>query len=290
MDITYRGMNVSRPETTTAEELEAFFAFDDQPTGRPLESYALWAELRPDVLKRLLNHVHFIHETETFSCPLPYLNIYAVGGWPDGVQYIMDICQAGTFLSGTGYRRDAVVETLALSFYLAPTWGTVITSDAVRRTLAAYREPDPSAPSPFPDGWTVAPDELKAGLDYSTPELTGADLRALREWYERVYGEVPGGVEMYARYRPELLKADRNRWENIVRTGLPNQMLAYLMIHHEVWRGRAAGVREALLLARGLGMEKHHAVDAVFYGGGFLGGTATISTVTPVVEEVLESW
>ena len=89
----------------------------------------------------------------------------------------------------------------------------------------------------MPEGWAVAPDELKAGLDYSTPELTDADLRALREWYERVLGEVPKSIELYAKYRPQLLKAERNRWENIVRTGLPNQMLAYLMIHYEVWRG-----------------------------------------------------
>ena len=73
MSITYRGMNVSEPDVTTPEELEAFFGFTDQPTGRPLESYALWAELRPDVLKRLLGFVHHIHESESWSCPLPYL-------------------------------------------------------------------------------------------------------------------------------------------------------------------------------------------------------------------------
>ena len=290
MSITYRGMNVSEPDVTTPEEIEAFFAFDDQPTGRPLASYALWADLRPDVLKRLLNYVHFIHESESWSCPLPYLNIYAVGGWPEGVRYIMGICQPSTFLSGPGYSRDAVVETLALSFYLAPSWGTVLVADAIREGLAEYREPEPGAPSPWPDGWAVAPDELKAGLDYSTPDLTKDDVRVLREWYLRVPGEVPKSIELYVRYRPQLLKAERNRWENIVRTGLPNQMFAYLLIHHEVWRGRAAGTREALLLARGLGMSKEHATDAVWYGGSFLGGTATISEVADTVEEVLDAW
>ena len=67
-------------------------------------------------------------------------------------------------------------------------------------------------------------------------------------------------------------------------------MLAYLMIHHEVWRGQQDGDREALLLARGLGMAKKHAVDAVYYGGSFLGGTATISRVADAVEEVLDAW
>jgi hypothetical protein len=283
-------MNVSEPDVTTPEELEAFFAFSDQPTGRPLASYELWANVRPDVLKRLLGYVHEIHESETFSCPLPYLNVYTVGGWPEGVRYILNICQPGTFLSGPGYSKDAVIETFAVAFYLAPSWGSVLVADAIREGLAEYREPSPDAPSPFPDGWAVAPHELKAGLDYSTTDLTNADLTALREWYLRVCGEVPASIELYAQHRPRLLKAERNRWENIVRTGLPNQMLAYLLIHHEVWRGNVAGTKDALLLARGLGMAKQHAVDAIWYGGAFLGGTGTIAAVAEPIEEVLEAW
>lgn len=290
MDIIYRGLNVSRPDVTTAEELAAFLGFSDQPTGRPLASYELWADLGPDVLKRLLAFVHQIHDSETFSCPLPYMNVYAVGGWPEGVRYIMDICQPSTFLSGPGYSKAAVKETLALSFYLAPTWGTVQTAQAVREGLAAYREPAPDAPSPFPAGWTVKPELLKAGLDYSTPDLTKSDLGALTEWYLRVLGEVPKELGMYAKYRPTLLKAGRNRWEHIVQTGLPNEMFAFLLIHHAVWSGNLAGTREALLLARGLGMAKEHAVDAVFYGGSFLGGFATIGAVADTVEEILDAW
>jgi hypothetical protein len=290
VSITYRGLDVSQPEVTTPEEFEEFFSFGDQPTGKPLASYALWADLRADVLKRLLAYVHQIHDSEKFSCPLPYMNLYAVGGWAEGVRYIMQICQPSTFMTGAGYSRDAVLETLAVSFYLAPTWGTVITADAMRDGLAAYREPDPGSPSPYPDGWEIAPERLKAGLDYSTPDLTKEDLTALREWYLRVCGEVPATIEMYAKYRSSLLKAERNRWENIVRKGLPNQMFAYLLVHYEVWRGNALGARDALLLARGLGMAKEHAVDAVFYGGCFLGGTGTIAAVAEPIEEVLESW
>ena len=290
MSITYRGMNVSKPDLTTAEELEAFSSFSDQPTGRPLASYALWADLRPDVLKRLLAYVHQIHASETFSCPLPYLITYSVGGWPEGVRYILTICQPQTFLSGPGYSRDAVVETFGLAFYLAPTWGTVLVADTIRDALADFREPDPGALSPFPEDWKIAPDELKAGLDYSTPDLTKADLDALTDWYLRLCGEVPASIKMYARYRPNLLKAERNRWENIVRTGLPNQMFVYMLIHYEVSRGNVAGTRSALLLGRGLGLSKEHAVDALFYGGSFLGGTGTIEAVAGTVEEVLDAW
>lgn len=283
-------MNLDDLEVTTSDELERFLGFDDQPTGRPLASYALWADLRPDVLKRNLNFVSLIHETESWSTPLPYLNIYAVGGWSEGVRYIMKACEPGTFMTAPGYDRNAVIETLAYSFYLMPSWGTVLVADAIREGLREYRDPLPDAQSPWPQGWQVDPDHLKAGLDYSVPEFTTADKRKLWDWYLRVLGEIPASAEMYAKYRPELLKAGRNRWENIPRKGLPNQMLAYLGLHYEVWRGNPVGSREALLLAKGLGVEKQIAVDAIAYGGVFYGGPGTLAAVADAVNEVLDAW
>jgi hypothetical protein len=290
VNITFRGMDIMRPDSTTREELEAYLGYADQAGGKPVPSHAMWAELRPDVLKRFLGFVYQIHQSETFSCPLPYMNVYAVGGWSEGVRDMMGLCQPGTFLTGPGYRRDVVVETLAVSFYLAPTWGSVLIADTVRECLASYREPPVDAASPFPEGWAAAPEELKAGLDYSTPELTGGDLGALREWYTRVCGEVPRSIELYAKYRPNLLKAERNRWENLVQTGLPNQMFAFLLIHYEIWRGNVAGTRDALLLGRGLGLSKAQAIDALWYGGCFFGGSATIAAVADPIEEVLGAW
>jgi hypothetical protein len=290
MSIIFRGMDISNPDVTTPEELEAFLSFKDQPGGRPLASHWLWGDLRPDVLKRHLNFSREIHDSESFQTSLPYLNVYAAHGWAEGVRYQMKLCEPGTFMSGPGYSIDAILETLAVSFYLAPTWGTVETAQAVRDALAEYRQPEPGSRSPFPDDWKVAPEELKAGLDYSMPEMTKADLDALTDWYIRVCGEVPATIQLYAEYRPNLLKADRNRWEHLVRKGLPNQMFAYLLLHYEVWRGNVAGTRDALLLARGLGMSKQHAVDAIWYGGSFFGATATIAAVAAPIKEILDSW
>jgi hypothetical protein len=290
MSIMFRGMDISQPDITTPAELDAFLAFSDQPGGRPLASHWLWADLRPDVLKRHLNFSREIHDSESFSCALPYLNVYATHGWAEGVRYQMRLCQPGTFMSGPGFTRDAVLETLAVSFYLSPSGGTVETAQAVREGIADYHDPEPGSPSPFPEGWAVAPGELQAGLDYSTPDLTKADLEALTNWYMRVCGEVPASIQLYARYRPNLLKMDRNRWEHIVRTGLPNQMFAYLLLHYEVWRRNVGGTRDALLLARGLGMSKEQAVDAIWYGGSFYGATGTIASVAELIAEILDSW
>jgi hypothetical protein len=166
----------------------------------------------------------------------------------------------------------------------------VETAPVIREELAGFRDPEPGAPSPFPAGWAVEPENLKAGLDWSTADLTAADLNALREWYERVCGEVPASVELYAKYRPNLLKADRNRWEHIVRRGLPNQMFAYLLLHYEVWRRNLPAVLDALKLARGLGLTKEQVVDALFYGSAFFGALGSVAAFAKPIEEALESW
>lgn len=285
----FRGLDLSVPDATTAAELEEFHAFADQPGGRPLPSSALWADLRPDVLKRQLLFSKEIHEAESFSSSLPFLMVYAAAGWVEGVRYQLRL-QQGTYLSAAGYRRETIVETLAVAFYLAPTWGTVETAAVIREELAGFRDPEPGSSSPFPDGWAVEPEKLRAGLDYSTPELTDADRRALEDWYERVCGEVPAAVTFYAEHRPKLLKADRNRWEHLVSSGLPNQMFAYLLLHYEVWRGNVAGVRDSLKLARGLGLSRDQAVDALFYGAAFFGGLGSVARLAEVAEAELADW
>ena len=290
MSDVYRGLDLARPDSTSERELEEFLGFGDQPGGRPLASFEFWARERPDVLKRSFAFTREVHAAESFTSTLPYLNLYAIGGWAEGVRYQFKLLAPGTFVSDVGFSRAAIVETLAVSFYLAPTWGTVEVAEAVRECLAAHPEPAAGSPSPLPPGWRAEPELLKAGLDSSTPDLTAADLRALNEWYQRVCGEAPAWLPLYAKYRPTLLKADRNRWENIVREGLPNQMFAYLFVHYEAWRGNLAALREALLLGRGLGMSREQAVDAIFYGGAFFGAAGTLAPIAEAVGELLESW
>ena len=76
----YRGSNLDLPDVTTAEELADFFAYTDQPSGRPLPSYAMWAELRPAILKRCLSWMTMIRQGKSWSSPPPYLNFYAAHG------------------------------------------------------------------------------------------------------------------------------------------------------------------------------------------------------------------
>ena len=61
----FRGLDLARPDRTTAAELEEFEAYAEQPGGRPLPSSSLWGELRPDLLKRQLRFTKEIHGAES---------------------------------------------------------------------------------------------------------------------------------------------------------------------------------------------------------------------------------
>jgi hypothetical protein len=121
----------------------------------------------------------------------------------------------------------------------------------------------PTEPRAFPTGWAFDPDALVSGMDFADPEVRESDLAALRDWYGRTIGEVPEHVEFLARQRPGLLKAQRQRWERAISFSLPLQLLPYLLLHYDLYRGFASGVRENLLLARAFGLTRAQALDAI---------------------------
>jgi hypothetical protein len=76
--------------------------------------------------------------------------------------------------------------------------------------------------------------------------------------------------------RPGVLKAWWARIEGAMRGALPVQMLPFLLIHLNVSRGLAPGIREGVLLGRGLGMTEGQINEAIGWGA-LYGGPAAIS-------------
>ena len=91
-----------------------------------------------------------------------------------------------------------------------------------------------------------------------------------------------------ARWRPEVLKAYRNRYENILKI-LPKQLDPYLQIHLGVERGEASVARDGILLARGFGMKRKHVLEALSWGA-FYGGTPALDYAEEASAGLLESW
>ena len=89
------------------------------------------------------------------------------------------------------------------------------------------------------------------------------------------------------RHRPSELKAYRNAFEHAIMTSLPKQMMAYLLLHHNVHRGSPGGIREAVLLGRAFGMTVDQLLDAICWGA-FQGGINSLQIVEEAAGDVLD--
>lgn len=281
------GLDLTRPEEISEAEKEAFSQTFLAFGGRPHIGLNFWVDNdeRIDILKRYRIWVGTINnrpapgETPTYN-PNGYGFVYLYGmtGFDAGVRYIVTMEQR------QGFSKEMILEGVAAAFiWLGPRG-----MECVAKGLEDYDWPAPAKPAVFPANWQPDPDAFKSGLDFSTTDLSDAELESLKQWYLRVEGELPGYLPLLAAHGGRLLKAYRNRFETALRI-LPKQVMPYVMLHIDVMRGHREGIREGVLLARGFGMTKAQTVEAIAWGM-FYGGVETGSIVDEVAGDILDSW
>ncbi len=279
-----RGLDLTNLDVTTLQEWEAWRASDRLYRGYPLPTYDLiGSQGRPDVVKRWFTQIptFYAEGDGGFFSASTFLHLYALQGFEAGVIYEIDNCES------QGLTREQTVEVLALAFLHSPSNGFFDMHEAITARMEQYVQPE--KPMQWPEGWAPDPEFLAAGLDYSTPDLTPADLEALEGWYERVCGEVPRYVGFLARHRPKMLKAYRNRFENTVRF-LPKQMMPWLLLNFEALRGHKVSIRETVRLARGFGLTQTQTVDGLIWAS-LYGGHGVMSLVDEAAGDLLaEPW
>jgi hypothetical protein len=121
-------------------------------------------------------------------------------------------------------------------------------------------------PVEWPEGWGPDPDAFRAGIDYSTPDLTAEELQRISEWHQRMHGVVPRHVELFGRLHPRALKLQRLRYEKSVGTVMPAQLAPLLMLHLATLRLQPQVMRQSLHQARVLGCRRHHVVQTIEAG------------------------
>jgi len=279
--LTRAGLDLSNLDVTSPAELEAFAEFErERRGGDPHPTYQLALSVRPALLKRWFLQLGSFRIDESFATSLTFLHLYLIWGYELGIGYEIRNARAA------GHSRAEIADCVGVALLHSPSMGIDRVAGRTTELLAGYD--DPATPFSWPDGWRADPTALASGMDFSHPEATAEDLDHLRGWYRRVLGEVPGSVELLAEFRPDLLKQWRNRFEHAA-TVIPPQMVAYLLLHFEVSRISEDGIREYMLLARGLGMNRTHAMDAVAFGM-LYGGPAGMAAVNRVAGDILRSW
>ena len=253
------GLDLSRPDEITPEEIAEFHAQYERTNKGRLDSFEFWIEFRPDVLKRhKARSRHFFGaegKARPVSIQLLAIHQYAIESFGDGIAYEIRLAQSN------GARRADILDVLSVAFIHSGHAGMYAARADAAQSLRDYV--DPETPDRFPANWTWEHDLLSSGMDFSSPEATDDDIAALRSWYTRTIGEVPDWVELLAVRRPGLLKAYRDRWEHAIRGSVPVQMLPYLLLNRSIVDGNRGAIRENLLLGRALGLTAGQIDDAI---------------------------
>ncbi len=255
------GLDVTSPDVTTQEEIEAYRAEYLGSNKGLLDSFEFWLEFRPDVLKRHKARTRHFRTAKEPDRPLVQIlaaiHAYTISAFPEGVAYEIRLAQT------LGCHAGRTSSTRCPSPGSTPGIAACTPPRPTRATCATYEDPPPS--SPWPEGWTFDPQAFDSGMDYTGRDATAEDMERLEEWYRTTLGEIPPYVRFLAAHRPGLLKAYRDRYEHAIRDSLPKQMLPYLMLSHNVGRGFRDGIRENVLLGRALGMTREQLLDAICF-------------------------
>jgi alkylhydroperoxidase/carboxymuconolactone decarboxylase family protein YurZ len=276
---THRGLDLSDLTTMTPSEVEAFKAHYAKQFGTAHQGLDWWIDQNPEVLKRYRLFGSLSLRVEPAVVGHGYIAYYAMLGFETGVRYCVHAGQV------QGLNKAQSLETIAMAFMYCGPRGM----ETIARALADYEFVENSeSPARFPDGWAVDREAFASGLDFSDPELSPKELDLLRDWYRRNYGEIPGYVELLGRYKPELLKGYRNRFENTL-YHLPKQMWPTTQLFYNCLIRQGEGIRENILLARAFGVAKED-VLAVIGNSLVYGEMETAELVQRCAGDVLEAW
>ncbi len=286
----HRGLDLGNVEVTTPAEIAAFRSEVLESLGGkftyPLSAYSVMLETRPDMLK-----LHFRQMNSAFLVPgegaFQILACTTMLHWYTCHRYQEGILHEVRNSRHEGATKDQVGEILALAFTHSGPSGMHFVYHAAFDYLKGYTPPE--QPARFPAGWAPDPDALRSGMDFSRASMSARDRRALFDWYEQLIGEVPRSVRLLARHNPDYLKAWRAKLEGALRGALPKQLLPYIMIHHNVNRGFADGIREAVLLGRAWGMTKAQVTHSITFATGYMAGIDALYIVDDAVGELLDA-
>lgn len=283
------GLDLDRPDAITAEEYEHYArtrcSHLGYPDGMPI--WPIFRDYRPDLLKSHMQNLMggpggWHAEYGDIYLMLDF-HLYIIRSYVLGVYYEL------VGFQNMGWTRAEVLDTFAVVNLHAASMGlnehmTPETLDILRN----WKDPD-VPPRHFPQGWVNDPELLRSGIDHSEPGMTDGEVKLLEDWYLRVAGEIPRWLPHLAEYNRPWLKTWRMRWENALKVQ-PSQMLPIYLLHYDMLRGYDDGVRENLLLAKGLGVSKDIALASIHFGGKTYGGTAPISLVDRAAGDVLRDW
>lgn len=287
------GLDLSNVNETTAEERAAFLTGNlERRRGRlayPVTAYSFLLQNRPDMLKYHMRQMQYLHavpdngELDMGITVLTMLHWYACNRVVEGISHEVRSSQMA------GASKAAVNEIFGLAFMHSGPSGFGAVHEAAFEFMNDF--PEPTATLTWPAGWEPDVEAFRTGIDFDDPDLSDAERELLFVWYENTIGYVPRSIRTLVRHNPRFAKAHRAKFEGAMSTGaLPKQIVPYILIHYNMNRGWADGMREAALLARAWGMTREQVVHAITLGTGYMSGLDGLTIADEAIGDLLDSW
>jgi hypothetical protein len=204
---------------------------------------------------------------------------YSLLGFEAGVRYPISGAQR------TGYTKEMLVEGMGISCMYSSTRGM----ETIALALRDYPWIEPAEPPAWRNGWAPDPQAFASGLDFSTPGMSSREVALLEDWYGRNTGEVPRFVRFMARHNPELLKAYRNRYENLLRV-LPKQVMPTTLVYIHGVLKNWGGLRQNVLLAKGWGVTYEELMNALWAPAIYYEIDSGVEHIQAAVGDVIDNW
>lgn len=281
---TTRGLRLTSPDEMTEVEVAEFRASYEATHGQVLGAYDFWLDHNPRVVKS--HRIQAYHSASEEGRRLPlhgtlgFLHLYTVLAYDFGIEYEVNHARS------LGASKAAVLQAIELAFAHCGPRGIHRARVAVGELLDNWPTAELDMSGAFPAGWSVDPDFLRLDLDLASEKMSTQEMAAVREFYLGTAGEVPRHVAVLSAGRPGLLKAYLDRLGRAGRGPLPVQMVPFMLLQMEVARCNPAGIRENVLLGRGLGMTDDELYEAIAWGM-LYGGPSALSQAYDAIADVL---
>jgi hypothetical protein len=249
----HRGLDLSKPDQITPEEIDAFKAHYAAQFGIADPGLDWWIDADAEVLKRYRLFCSLTLRVEPAVTGGGTLGFYMLNGYVRGVGYVIRSFQQD------GISKAQMLEIIAMAFVHAGPRGMQILYQAIEG-VEFDESPEPAAR--FPAGWAPDNAAFQSGIDHSTPYLLEGEREKIEAWYRATIGEVPAWVTFLGKHRPLLLKTHRSRMENMLKA-LPKQMWPSYFLYYNVMTRCPEGIRENVLLGKAWGVSKSDTLDVI---------------------------
>jgi hypothetical protein len=104
-----------------------------------------------------------------------------------------------------------------------------------------------------------------------------------------MHGSDGMNLRRFAELHPSAFKTHRIRYERAISGSLPAQIFPLYTLHLATLKRRPAAMRSSLQMARQLGVDRHHAVQTLWWGL-LYGGETMLEDAMEITGDLWDAW